>query len=427
VNSEFAKKWVPEFLPRGAQKGHATYGWNAVTSQGDIIGISFNSGVTIFFKTYGQKILNLQTSTVHYIAGDEELPEEFIDELLSRLRATRGYFSQVFTATRGLPLWYKAMECIGTDEEAFPKAFKQIVSMWDCQYYDDGTPSTWTTERIKEEEASCTTRKEVLKRIYGRFVKDEGLRYESFNPDKCVREMVYAPPNTWRHYAGVDVGSGGRSAGGYARSSAAIVIVAVNPTNTAGRIVKTWRGDGEETTAADILKKYIDLRGKTHIHLAVYDYASREFGLLASRMSMGFIAADKTRASGEQALNLLFKTAALTIDAGIYNNQKLVTELMSIPGGEKKNRKYQDDLADALKYVVAAIPWDFTKISPEAVGAMSPSESLIREDIPDATWTNEQYLAWEIRQRRGDTSKKEPSDWQSFNEELEAWNDAYGS
>jgi phage terminase large subunit-like protein len=428
IDTEFTKKWVPEFLPRGAMKVDKDYGWEPVMVNGSIGGVAFKSGVTIYFKTYGQRILNLQTSTVHMIGCDEEMPEEFVDELMARLRFTSGYFSQVFTATRGLPLWYRAMECIGTEDEAFPKAFKQVVSMWDCQLYEDGTPSPWTPQRIAEEEALCTSKKEVLKRIYGRFVKDEGLRYETFNPERNVQTGELPPPDDWKYYAGIDIGSGGKIASGAARSSAAVVIVAVNPENTRGRVVRTWRGDNEETTAGDILKKYLEVKGNLKITLAVYDYASREFGLLSSRLSAGIIPADKTRSSGEQTLNLLFKTASLQIDGGVYHNQKLVTELMSIPGGEKKNRRFQDDLADALRYVIAAIPWDISKISPEAVGIIkSGVNKVAKEDIPDARWTKEEYLAWEIRQRRGEFDTQDQGDWQNFEEEISAWNEAYGS
>lgn len=428
VNIEFRKKWVPEFLPRGVMKDHKTYGWDIETDNGNIMGIHFKSGVSIYFKTYGQKALNLQTSTVHAIGCDEEMPEEFVDELLARLRSTRGYFSQVFTATRGLSLWYRAMECMGQDEEAFPQAFKQVVSMWDCQFYDDGTPSKWTPERIKEEEAQCTSRKEVLKRIYGRFVKDEGLRYESFNPDRNVIAEEVEPSKGWDFYAGVDIGSGGKIASGSARSSGAITIIAVNKERTRGRVIRTWRGDNEETTASDIFRKFLEIKGSLKLTLAVYDYASREFGLIQSRLGAGFIPADKTRTTGEQTLNVLFKAGALTIDSGVYHNQKLVTELMSIPGGDKKNRKFQDDLADSLKYVVASIPWDFTKISPEAKELLQGNGNRNEvDDVPNTAWTSEQYHAWEIRQRRGEFEPKDKGDWQNFEEEIDAWNDAYGS
>jgi phage terminase large subunit-like protein len=416
--TEFEKKWVPEFLPRGAMKNDANYGWDVEYNNGTLEALHFKSGVTVYFKSYGQKIVNLQTATLHYMVCDEELPEEYVDELLARLRSTGGYFHQVFTATRGLQLWYRAMECIGTEDEAFKSAYKRTVSMYECQFYEDGTPSKWTPERIAEAEAQCTSKKEVLKRIHGRFVKDDGLRYEPFDTDRNVKEATFVPSN-WRYYSAVDIGSGGKG-----RSAGAIVFVAVNPEFTQGRVVRTWRGDHEETTAADILNKYREVRGSTYVTQAGYDYASREFGLIAARSGEGFIRADKTKNSGEATLNTLFKSGALTIDAGVTHNQKLITELMSVPGGVQKNRSFQDDLTDALRYACALIPWDFAKISP----GDAPDMEETRDEIPEAQWTAAEYLAWEIRQRRGEMDPStQKAGWKDFEDEVQEWNEMYGS
>lgn len=338
ANVEFEKKWVPQYLPRGAMKSDKNYGWDAEYIRGDLEAVHFKSGISIYVKTYGQKLINLQTSTVHMISADEEMPPELIDELLARLRATGGYFNQVFTATMGYELWYRAMECIGHEDEAFKTAYKRVISLYDCGQYEDGTPSGWTPERMAEAEASCTSKKEVLKRIHGRFVRDEGLRYEAFDPDRNVRAPEPVPSN-WKWYSAVDVGSGGKG-----RSAGAVVFLAVSPDFTRGRITRSWRGDYEETTAADILRKFRELRGSTPISQAGYDYASREFGIIAARSGEGFVRADKSRVSGEATLNTLFKAGALTIDSGVYHNQKLIAELMSVPGGAEKNRKYVDDL-----------------------------------------------------------------------------------
>lgn len=419
ASTEFEKKWVPEFLPRGAMKNDPNYGWDVEYSNGSLYALHFRSGVTIYFKTYGQRALNLQTATVHMITGDEEMPEEFIDELLARLRATGGYYNQVFTATRGLPLWYRAMECIGTSDEAFKHAFKMVASLYDCKVYEDGSPSAWTDQRIQEAENSCSSKKEVLKRIHGRFVKDEGLRYEAFDNDRNVCEYEVVPFG-WKYYAAVDIGSGGKG-----RSAGAIVFLAVNPDFTKARVVKTWRGDNVETTATDILNMYRELRGTWPIVQAGYDYASREFGLISSRSGEGFVRADKTKNSGEATLNTLFKSGAITIDSGVSDNQKLITELMSVPGGPMKNRSYQDDLTDALRYCCALIPWDFAKIAPGSDEHLMEEE---RDEIPQAQWTEAEYAAWEIRQRRGEMDPvKTPDDWADFERECAEWNDAYGS
>ena len=414
-NLEFHSKWVPEFLPRGAMKNHEWYGWDVEYINGAIDAVHFKSGVSVHFRTYGQKLVNLQSATVHYIVADEEMPEEYVDELLARLRAVRGYFCQVFTATRGLQLWYRAMECIGTEDEAFRTAYKRTVSMYECGTYEDGSPSMWTKARIAEAEAQCTSKKEVLKRIHGRFVKDDGLRYDSFDTERNIQEHT-AVPTDWRYYAAVDIGSGGKG-----RSAGAAVIMAVNPQSTRARIVRTWRGDHEETTAADILTKYRELKSGLVITQAGYDYASREFGLIAARSGEPFIRADKTKNSGEATLNTLFKSGALTIDGGTYHNQRLITELMSVPAGVK-NRAYQDDLSDSLRYVTALVPWDFSLITP----GEGPIEEEVRDEIPKAEWSAEEYVAWEIRQRRGAITKGAQDGWQDFEDTVEEWNAAYG-
>ena len=414
---EVEKKWVPEFLPRGDMKNHENYGWDIEYKSGDVFAIHFRSGCSIFFKSYGQKVINLQTSSVHMMTFDEEAPEEIINECLARLRSTRGYFNQVFTATRGLQVWYRAMECIGTSEEMFSSAWKRSVSMRDCMYYEDGTPTKWTAERIAEAESYCTSKSEILKRIDGRFVKDEGRKYVAFDPDTCTYAAVDEIPANWRYYAGVDIGSGGRG-----RSAGAIVIVAVSPELDQGKVVRTWRGDYEETTAKDILEKYKELKKGIVITQACYDYQSREFGLIASRSGEPFLPADKERDSGTQIMNTLFQSRALMIAHAEYDNQKLVTELMSVPTGEK-NRKYQDDLTDALRYVVKLIPWDFPKISPHL-----KMDEEVKDEVPKQEWSAKEYQAWEIRQRRGemqDDIKKD--DWHDFSQEIDAWNEAYGN
>jgi hypothetical protein len=414
---EVEKKWVPEFLPRGDMKNHENYGWDIEYASGDIHAIHFRSGCSIYFKSYGQKTLNLQTATVHMITADEEMPEEHINELLARIRSNRGYFNQVFTATRGLQIWYRAMECVGTSEEMFVTAWKRSVSMRDCMYYEDGTPTKWTAERIAEAESYCTSKAEILKRIDGRFVKDEGRKYVSFDPDNCTYLPTDPIPTNWRYYAGVDIGSGGRG-----RSAGAIVIVAVSPELDKGKIIRTWRGDYEETTAKDILEKYKEIKKGLVITQACYDYQSREFGLIASRSGEPFLPADKERDSGTQIMNTLFQSKALTIAHGEYDNQKLVTELMSVPMGDK-NRKYQDDLTDALRYVVKLIPWDFPKIAPNL-----KMDEEIKDEVPKADWSAQEYQAWEIRQRRGEMQDDFKRDeWHNFSQEIDAWNEAYGN
>lgn len=339
---EFEKKWIPDYLPRNEMKNHEWYGWTSEYDSSGINAVHFRSGVSIYFKTYSQKIGNLQTSTVHMITGDEEMPEDFVDELMARLTNTRGYYNLVFTATSGYQLWYRAMECQGGAEEAYKTAFKQNVSLYDCMFYEDGTPGPWNEESIKERRDKCTSEAEVLKRVFGKFVKDEGRKYAAFSHDRNLTQQLPVP-HDWRVYGGVDVGSGGVTASGGRRSSAAILFIAVNPDCTRGRIINSWRGDHQDTTAGDILQKYREMRKGYNLIQSCYDYQSREFGLIAARNGENFVSAEKKTGLGEHILNTLFRSVALTIDDGVADNAKLVTELMSIPAGEK-NRRFQDDL-----------------------------------------------------------------------------------
>lgn len=413
---EFEKKWIPEFMPRGDMKHHDTYGWDAEYSGSEVAAIHFRSGVTIYFKTYSQRQINLQTASCHMISADEEMPESYVDETMSRLAATEGYFNMVFTATQGFPLWYRAMECIGKPEETFKTAFKLCVSLYDCQTYADGTPGFWSLERIKEREAKCTSVQEVQKRIHGRFVRDEGRKYSTFDPSKLVMQPEKIPSD-WKIYAGVDIGSGG----GKGRSMGAVVFVATSPDFVRGRVIRSWRGDHRETTAADILEEYRKLKQGLVVTQACYDYGSREFAMIASRSGEPFIAADKSRDMGEQTLNTLFQAGALMIDDA-YENGKLVTELMSLPSGDKV-KGYVDDIADATRYCVNLIPWDFARIAPQIRGPHAEE----REEVMPTHMTAEQYNAWEISQRRGVFKEKPKSNWDEYYTDIDEWNEAYGS
>ncbi len=75
INEEFETKWIPEFLPKNGYENDEIYGWQKITGRnGDIKGIRFNSGITLFFKFYTQKLDNLQGRTVDAVFADEEMP-----------------------------------------------------------------------------------------------------------------------------------------------------------------------------------------------------------------------------------------------------------------------------------------------------------------------------------------------------------------
>jgi phage terminase large subunit-like protein len=355
---EFEEKWVPLFMPRGEYKDHPVYGWVATYERNKIKSVSFNSGVTLYFKTYAQNVSDLQTGTVYYMAADEELPVELLSELQARVNATDGYFSMVFTATLGQQHWKDTIEPLTASQEKHVGAFKRQVSLFDCLFYDDGSKSHWTRERINRIIAKCPTKAEVDRRVHGKFVKTDGLLVQGFDRERNVKPPH--PLNGWLIYSGIDPGSGGEKG-----HPAAIAFVAVSRDYKHGRIFRVWRGDGIATTSTDILEKYRELREKMKPVVQRYDYAAKDFFMVASRQEETFTPADKDRSSGFGLLNTLFKTGMLQIfeDPSALDSEigKLIAEIGSVPAvGDK--RAFADDLIDAVRYAINGIPFDFSDI-----------------------------------------------------------------
>lgn len=365
---EAEKKIIPQFLPRGAFKDHPQYGWKAEYKNKYIWAIHFNTGVSVYFKTYATDAQHLQAGSVDAIFCDEELPAEIYPELVMRLAGTWGYFSMVFTATLAQPFWYDAMERIGSPQERFKEdTFKIQVSMYDCLKFEDGTSSHWTLERIEKVKNACMSDAEIKKRVFGRFVAAEGRKYPSFSRDRNVKQG-HPLPSSWHVYAGVDLGSGGSE-----NHPAAIVFVGVSPDYKQGRVFLGWRGDGIQTTASDVLHKFIEMKGGMVLSGQYYDWASKDFQTIAHRVGEPFEAADKSHDTGEQVLNVLFKNEMLSI----YDSEELaplVDELSSLLRGMDK-KKAKDDFTDALRYAVSKVPWNWDAIS--GVPIVAPAEERI--------------------------------------------------
>lgn len=378
ATTEFEQKWVKEFLPRNELKDSEQYGWKPRYDKGDIHSIDFNTGVTIQFKTYAQKVKDLQTASVYHLTCDEELPVDLLPELKARLNATDGYFLTVFTATLGQLYWKMAMEPATPDEETHKDALKIQVSLFDSMKYEDGSPSPWTKEKIQRAIANCPTEAEVQRRIYGKFVKSDGLMYEGFSLENNMSDN-HPVPKGWKFFGGVDPGSGGKSG-----HPAAMVIVATDPTFTKGRVIKAWRGDGIPTTSADILTKYKDLKDDLPMMAQSYDFAAKDFFMIASRAGEAFIQANKKRDEGVATLNTLFKSGMLKLQRHDPEIQKLVNELMTLSSTQAKTQA-QDDLIDALRYCIMSIPWDFSQVSltnkeKKAVGIKAQMKPITDED-----------------------------------------------
>lgn len=408
---EFETKWLPDFLPKN--KEDPVYGWKEVFEKGYIKQIDFNSGVTIYFKTYAQKLIDLQSGSVHAIFLDEECPEHIIPELQARLRAVKGYLHAVFTATIGQEYWRKVMEPANAEEEIYKGAFKKTVSLYDSQFYIDGSASRWTDERIAEIIAECTSDAEVQRRVFGRFVKSGGLRYDSFD---LQRNMMHPQPiqRIWPKHAGVDPGSGGLSG-----HPAAIIFLAIRPDYKEGWVFRGWRGDGIPTANPDILKKYRELRRDTLVNMAVYDYKDKDFFLVAQSEGEAFSMANKSRDEGFGLVNSLFKNGMLKIFKGDPELDKLVGELMSL-SAEVDKRKAKDDLCDALRYVCMSVPWDFSSIESEKPLKLS-------DDPPDLRSEDERIRDDLLKSRREFALNITNQVDDSYASEIEYWNEMSGA
>lgn len=314
---------------------------------------------------------------------DEEAPVEFIPELQARLRATDGYINAVFTATLGQDFWRRVMEPKNAEEEIYPGAFKRTVSMYDAQEYIDGTPSRWTNQRIKKIIAECATDAEVQRRVFGRFVKSEGLKIESFDLDRNMTPARVLP-QSWGNFSGVDPGSGGKSG-----HPAAMIFMSVRPDYRYAEVFRAWRGDGIPTANTDILRKYRELKGSLLMMGQVYDYKDKDFYLVAQGQGESFQMANKARDEGFGLLNSLFKNGMLKIQRGDPELDKLVSEILSLSSTTDK-RKAVDDLLDSLRYSCLAIPWDFSHVGEDDANAATKfndappdlrSEDQIRNEL----------------------------------------------
>lgn len=378
ADTEFLKKWEPEFMPRGKMKDDPVYGWNVEKDRGLISQINFNSGVTIFLKTYTIDPQSLQSSSVHAIFLDEECPEELIPELQSRMYGTEGYLHAVFTPTLGQEFWRRVIEGEGT-QRLFPNSDRQKVSMYDCLIYEDGTPSHWTTERINRIIAGCKSDAEVRRRVFGDFVMDEGLKYPSFNPQYNVIEP-FKIPDDYFIYIGVDMGSGGDDG-----HPAAVCFTAVSPDFKKAYVYDGKRFDGIVTTAGDIVNYVISKKKeiKQEVVGVFYDFHAVDLKNIANGMGEAWIAAEKSHLVGEHVINVGFKHNKLSIFR-IPELQPIVHELKALKVTTSK-RQAVDDMVDSMRYSITKVPWDWSDVGTS--NATQPVKNLTA-------------LEWEQQQRR---------------------------
>jgi len=417
AKAEWETKWS-QFMPKGEYKndnGEAmdgyNFGWKAdFSAKEGIKAIYFNSGVTVYFKTYAQNVADLQSGTVDALFCDEELPEDLYDELLFRLSASDGYFHMVFTATLGQDFWRRALEPRTDEDEVLADAWKKQVSMYECMKYMDGTRSHWTEEKIQKVRNKCKSHQEVLRRVFGKFVKDSGLKYPQFDSTRHLKKYHMIPKN-WVVYAGADTGSGGQKG-----HPSALCYVAVDPTYRQGRVFLGWRGDGITTTASDVVKKHIELKKEHNLHGRIieqnYDWGDADFANIAVSMKEPFTKAEKSHEKGESVINTLFKNDMLAI----YETEelgKLAGELSSLLVSTPK-KKAKDDFIDALRYAIVRVPWDWSVITGDRPDG---------EKDPEPQMTAEEFEKSERRRQvLGDPDKEEAL---RIEEEFDEWNAIY--
>lgn len=406
ATKEFETKWK-YVLPQGKYKDDPKYGWRSAYKNKEIHAIYFNSGINLYFQSYSQKVTDLQAGSVDAMFNDEETPMELYDELQFRLSATDGYFHSAFTATLGQDFWRLCMEPGAHEEEKLPHAFKQTISLYDAQKYEDGTPSHWTDEKINGIIAMCSTHNEVLRRVFGRFIKEQkGLKIPTFDMKRHMKPR-HPLPSHWLIYEGVDPGSGGTQS-----HPAAICFVAVSPDFRQGRVFLGWRGDGVVTSSGDVFNKHMELKQIHRVNPTAqyYDWAAKDFAIIAGRNNEPFTPAEKSHDKGEEILNTLFKFDMILIyeDPELY---KLGIELSNLMKETPKN-KAKDDFFDALRYAVTLIPWDFSAI---AAGAMAI-------ETPEKPLTDMERQILERRKAFEDESEQET---QRIEEEFAEWNELY--
>lgn len=416
ATAEWHTKLEPEFMPREEYKTHPIYGWTVEMDKKQIFAVHFNSGVTVYFKSYSQDVHSLQSGSVDAIFCDEELPEELYNELVFRLAATDGYFHMVFTATRGQLMWLKAMEGKETDE-LFPNAFKLQISMWDCQSYMDGTPGAYSADKIKRIIGQCKSKTEVLRRVYGKFVREDGRVCSEFDPLKNYMKPARVPAG-WLIYSAIDNGGGGDS------HPAAYVFFAVRPDYREGWIVFGWRGDDVVTTPGDVLEHWQTTQPTIGRPAGtVYDWAAKDLATIGERMGITLTKAEKSHDIGEHILNTLFKNNMLRVFDTPELRKLGVECLTTMKTTPKRQRK--DDLLDATRYCAAQIPWDWSMIQ---VGDTDEQAAQKKKDKP---WSPEDQAEEELRQRRGEAGRgkksEEDANWSDYNEEIGYWNDQAGN
>lgn len=361
-------KWM-DVLPRGDFKYDDYYGWEWEKRGKNHLAINFKNGTKIILLSYGQKVDNLQNISAHVICFDEEPSHHIVPEVQIRTAAIKvaktnsskafgGFKIFGFTATKSQKYFKDILEGVG-DQEKMPvsngNVWKKQVSLYDCQHHISGEPSQWTDEKIAAVIKSLPTEADIKRRVFGKFQISAGLVYQSFDSTKNVLETRLKIPDTYRYYAGIDYGGGGTS------HPSAIVLVAVNSRYNQAYVTDVWIGQGEITTADDVVEKYIAMTRNKTITQAFYDWGAKDLHTFAIRKGIQLFKANKDHKIGESVLNSLFKSETLKIINDTVFSTQLINEFLSFNTAVAK-RVADDHGIDALRYAVSSIPWDFSNL-----------------------------------------------------------------
>jgi hypothetical protein len=178
-------------------------------------------------------------------------------------------------------------------------------------------------------------------------------------------------------------------------------------------VFKSWRGDSEVTTAADVLDKYKELAGEMVITLRQADPRAVDFHTIAIRSGLPFGKAESKHEIGEGVISTLFKNGMLYL-FDEPEIRKIGNELSSLRYETKKSVA-KDDSIDSLRYILPAIPFDWGII----MDRLTEADKTKAPPVPETP-----YQA-EMRMRRGEFyAKREDGvgDWDDVEAEIEEWN-----
>lgn len=374
---EFEEKWVKQYLPRGPMINDPRYGWKANYDKGNIESITLATGVTIYFRFYSQAPKSIQAATADAVFFDEEPPEAHYDEIMVRTQARQaqgsGFISIVFTATLGQQYLYDAMERQGTPDEKFVNAWKRQISVYDCLFYADGTPSEIWSKNYIEKELIPKYRdpREIQRRIFGRFVKSSGLVFYEFQIDRNTEDYGATNIEDWSLYLGMDFGCGGEHG-----HSSAISVIAVDPTMSEARQITSWHSEKKRMTQGDLLEEFKKMISDGKMYFSSADWMATDLFELANREGLTINKAEKSHEIGINMLNTLFKAERFKIwtGDGSGHNYQAVREFSSV--SEETNKRHRiDDSCDASRYAIAATPMRLTGI--EAANKMTKQEEKL--------------------------------------------------